>query len=144
MWFSGIRTGARHDCSGTQSERCRRGTGDSVSCCAEHQSLVHVAETVNLGLGSLEPHLELILDGLEIAEVAGGSVEQRHLAGLLVRRREGLLKACVTVPELVASPLLGLDALLADGLAAGVCAASRHQGGLEVVVLVVAIVIAPA
>jgi hypothetical protein len=43
-----------------------------VSCGAEHKSLIDVAETVNLSLGSLEPRFELILDSLEIAEVASG------------------------------------------------------------------------
>ena len=48
------------------------------------------------------------------------AVEERDLARLLVRDGERLLEAAVPVPELVAPPLLGLDALLTDGLAAAI------------------------
>ena len=125
-----------------ESER-RRGSksgGTSSDCvpgCAEHQRLVNVPKSVDLGLGGFEPHLELFLNSLEVAEVAGSwdkkckqhvahrwketkptPIEQGHFAGLLVRRRESLLEACVTVPELISPSLLRLDALLANGLAA--------------------------
>lgn len=78
MWFSGIRTGAGHDCLGAQlAERCQRSTCDSVPCCANH--LFDVAKTVDPSLGSLE----LILDGPEIAD--GGQWlwidHQSHLLG---------------------------------------------------------------
>lgn len=43
----------------------------TMSCCTEHQSLVHIVEMAKFGLSSFELHLELILDGLEIVEVAG-------------------------------------------------------------------------
>lgn len=36
-----------------------------VGFCLEHQGVVEVAQTMDLGLGSLRPHLELILDNLE-------------------------------------------------------------------------------
>lgn len=39
---------------------------------AEYQCLVDVMEKVNLGLSSLEPHLELILDSPHISEVGYG------------------------------------------------------------------------
>jgi hypothetical protein len=46
------------------------------------------------------------------------SVKQRYLAGFLVGRRKGILKACVAVPELISSPLFRFDALLTNGFAA--------------------------
>jgi hypothetical protein len=76
-----------------------------VPSCAEHQRLVDIAKSVNLGLGRFEPHLKLFLNSLEISEMTSSPVEQRDFAGLLVRRGKGLFEACVTVSELVSSPL---------------------------------------
>lgn len=53
--------------SAMQSRWCRGALQQRAG--AEHQCLVDVAETVDL---SLQPHLELILNGLEIAGVANG------------------------------------------------------------------------
>jgi hypothetical protein len=69
-------------------------------------------------IGTLESDLQLILDSLEVLDVARRSVKKRDLAGLLVRRWEGFLEAGIPFPELVASALLRLDALLANSFAA--------------------------
>lgn len=59
-----IGTRAGYDCSAMQSKSHH----DSVPCGVEHQRLIDVAEMVDLSFSSLESHLELILNGLEIAE----------------------------------------------------------------------------
>jgi hypothetical protein len=90
-------------------------------CCTsavQHEGLVDGAESVNFMIGALETGLQLAFDGFEVLDVAGGSFKEGDFAGLLVRWGEGLLKARVPFPELVASALLGLDALLTNSLAA--------------------------
>jgi hypothetical protein len=77
-----------------------------------------LAKAGSLVLSLLEPRLELLLSHLQVLDVSGGTVQQRNLAGLLVRDGKSILEATVAVPELIASPLLGLDALAADFLAA--------------------------
>lgn len=111
--------------------------------CAEHQRLIDVPKSVDLGLGGFEPHLKLFLNSLEVAEVAGSPVEQGYFAGLLVRRRESLLEACVTVPEFVSPALLRLDALFANGLAARI-GASRVVGRQVLFIVFIAVVVAAA
>ena len=54
---------------------------------------------------------------LEVANVRRRTVEERDLARLLVRHREHVLEAAVSVTELVTTTLLGLDTLTADLLA---------------------------
>lgn len=51
----------------------------------EHQGLIHVAEMANFALGSLEPHLKLILDGLEISRLTGSYMDRSSVRG---NRRE--------------------------------------------------------
>jgi hypothetical protein len=82
--------------------------------------------------------------------VSGGSFQERHFASLHVRRWEDILEAGVSIPELVATALLGLDALLANGFAAGVTrrrlvgASSITRSRFEfLIVLVIGIFIAP-
>jgi hypothetical protein len=68
------------------------------------------------------------------------AVKDGYFACLLVRGREGFLEASVTFPELVASSLLGLDALLANSFAAGVTrsiGSGNGTSGLEFLVVVV-------
>jgi len=111
----------------------------------EHESLVDVAEALNFSLCHPELGLKLFPDGVEVAKVACRTVEQRDFAGLLVRRRKGLLEACVTVSELIATTLLGLDALLADSLATIVSVStSGKRGGLEILVVVlIGVIVTP-
>lgn len=124
--------------------RLSEGTLLALRGSAEHECLVNVAKPVNLGFGRLESQLELLLDGLEITDVASSALEQRNLARLLVRGRESVLETGIPVTELVAPPLLRLDALLADGLSAGVVATTSDSGRLELLVLILALVVAPA
>jgi len=37
----------------------------------EHKSLIKTTETVDFGFSSLQPHLELLLDGFEVPDMAG-------------------------------------------------------------------------
>ena len=92
-------------------------------------------QPLNLGLRLLESHLELLYGHLKIFDVGGceeklsSSVD--FWSGLLVGHGQGILEPAVTIrsiPQLV-SPLLRLDALATDGLAAHVGAASRVVGG---------------
>jgi hypothetical protein len=87
-------------------------------------------------VSTLEAGLQLTFDGFEILDVTSGltiddqyiefmtrkskrtSFEEGDFASLLVRGGEGLFEARVPFPELIASALLGLDALLANGFAA--------------------------
>ena len=77
-----------------------------------------LAKSGSLILCLLEPRLKLLLSHLQVLDVSGGTVQQRNLAGLLVGDGKSILEATVTIPELIASPLLRLDALAADFLAA--------------------------
>ena len=77
-----------------------------------------LAKAGSLILCLLEPRLELLLGHLQVLDVGGGTVQERNLAGLLVRDGESVLEATVAVPELIASPLLRLDALATNFLAA--------------------------
>ena len=139
----------------------RRGEG----CCTstvEHESLVDVAEPVNFVIGTLKSDLQLFFDGLEVLDMADGcsqkheykeliielefitAIKDGDFACLLVGGREGFLEASVTFPELVASSLLGLDALLANSFAAGVTRSIGRGNGTSrfefLVVVVVRIV----
>jgi hypothetical protein len=60
----------------------------------------------------------LLLSHLQVLDVGSGTVQERNLARLLVGDGEGVLEAAVAVPELIASPLLRLDTLATDFLAA--------------------------
>lgn len=60
---------------------------------------------MNLGLGSLQSVLQLVLDGLEIPKVVGSPIEKGYLAGLLVGRGERVLEAGIAITELVTAPL---------------------------------------
>ena len=77
-----------------------------------------LAKAGSLILCLLEPRLELLLSHLQVLDVSGGAVQQRNLAGLLVGDGESILEATVAVPELIASPLLRLDALTTNFLTA--------------------------
>lgn len=85
---------------------------------AEHEGFAHNA--VALGLFLLLVVLELNghVEGLELFDAGGGAIEDRDLADLLVRVGENILEFGVTLPELVAATLLGLDALPANSLTA--------------------------
>ena len=121
----------------------------------EHEGLVHVAEVGGLGLSLLEPGLQLLLGHLEVTNVRRSCqrgaasapiapdprrvhtpIQQGNLARLLVRNRESVLEAAVAVTELIPPPLLRLDALAADLLAAHVVAAAGGGNRVEVVVVV--------
>jgi hypothetical protein len=85
----------------------------------------------------------------EILDVTGGSFEEGDFASLLVRGGEGLFEARVPFPELIASTLLGLDALLANSFAArvtrGRVVVSSNESRFKfLVVLVIGVVVAPA
>lgn len=108
-----------HDCQNRQS--VVEGRWGREGCCTgavQHQGLVDGAESVNFVIGTLEAGLQLTFDGFEIFDMTGGSFEEGDFASLLVRGREGLFETRVPFPELIASALLGLDALLANGFAA--------------------------
>jgi len=60
------------------------------------------------------------LGHLQVLDVGGGTVQERNLAGLLVRNGKGILEATVAISELIASPLLRLDTLATNFLAAAV------------------------
>jgi hypothetical protein len=76
----------------------------SLGCGTEHQGLVDIVKAVNL-VGEMQPLLELDADGIQVADVAGGTAENRDLAGLLGGRGKFLLDASVTTPELVMAAL---------------------------------------
>jgi hypothetical protein len=70
------------------------------------------------------------------------TVKQGNFAGLLVRHWQGILEPAVPIPQLVSPPLLRLDALATNGLAAHVSAASSVVGGrLEVGVVLVIVAV---
>lgn len=120
------------------------GGGDSLAllCGAEHERLVNISEPRNLGLSLLEPLLELLGSDLQVLDVGGGPIEQRNLAGLLVRDWQRILEPAVSFPQLVPPALLRLDALTTDGLAALVSAHAGDVDGGEVFVIIVAVVVA--
>jgi len=60
----------------------------------------------------------LLLSHLQVLDVGSGTVQERNLAGLLVRDGKSVLEATVAIPELIASPLLRLDTLTTNFLAA--------------------------
>jgi hypothetical protein len=64
------------------------------------------------------PHFALLLSHLRVLDVGSGMVQERNLARLLVADGKGVLQAAVAVPELIASPLLRLDTLTTNFLAA--------------------------
>ena len=77
-----------------------------------------LAKTGSLVLGLLEPRLKLLLSHLQVLDVGSGTVQERNLARLLVGHGKGVLQAAVAVPELIAPPLLRLDTLATNFLAA--------------------------
>ena len=77
-----------------------------------------LAKTGSLVLCLLEPCLKLLLSHLQVLDVGSGTIQERNLAGLLVGDGKGVLEATITVPELIASPLLRLDTLATNFLAA--------------------------
>jgi len=84
----------------------------------------------------------------EIIKQKRTAIEEGDFAGLLVRRREGFLEAGIPFPELVASSLLGLDALLADCFAARVTrrvvVGINWASGLEfLIIFVIGLVVGP-
>jgi len=138
-----------HDCMRQSVVERRRGREGSCTSTVQHQRLVDGAESVNFMISTLESDLQLILDSLEIFDVAGCAVKERDFASLLIRRWEGFLEAGIPFPELVASALLGLDALLANSFAArvtrGRVVVSSNGSRFEfLVVVVIGIVVAPA
>ena len=104
---------------------------------AKHQSLVDVAESVDLVVSEMKSLLELDADGIQVPDVANGTVEDRDLASLLGGGGKVLLEASVAITELVAAALFRLDALLADGLATGLIGAVGRCVEVLVVVLIV-------
>ena len=73
--------------------------------------------------------------------MSGSTVKEGHLARLLVGDRKNILESAVAIAKFIATPLLGLDALTANHLVAGIGASSRDHG-LEVVVILIEIIIA--
>jgi hypothetical protein len=67
-----------------ESEVCHVSSSSPLVGSAEHQGLVDVAEADNLGFSGLQPQLELVPAGLDVADVAGSTIEQGNFAGLLV------------------------------------------------------------
>lgn len=47
------------------------GASDLTLGGVEHESLIQTTETVDFGFSCLQPHLELLLDGLEVPDMAG-------------------------------------------------------------------------
>ena len=136
----------------------RRGGECCCTSTVQHEGLVDVAEPVNFMIGTLKSDFQLLLDSLEVFDMADGcrrknqyknsslvikrlaAVKDGYFACLLVRRREGFLEASVPFPEFVASSLLGLDALLANSFAAGVTrsiVSGNGTSGLEFLIVVV-------
>jgi hypothetical protein len=115
---------------------CGGGGGMTLLGSAQHQRLVDLAKSGSLILCLLEPRLKLLLSHLQVLDVSGGTVQQRNLAGLLVGDGKSILEATVTIPELIASPLLRLDALAADFLAANLIRSCGGTGRGEVIVIV--------
>jgi len=135
----------------------RRGGEGCCTSTVQHEGLVDVAEPVYFMIGTLKSDFQLFLDGLEVLDMADGCMqkdeykekrEQRihtavkdgNFACLLVGGREGFLETGIPFPELVASSLLGLDALLADCFAAGVTrsiGSGNGTSGLEFLVVFV-------
>ena len=87
-----------------------------------------LAKTSGLILCLLKPCLKLLLSHLQILDVGGCSVQERHLAGLLVGNGESVLETAITIPELVTPPLLRLDALATDFLATTNIDLSKTEG----------------
>jgi hypothetical protein len=79
-----------------------------------------LAKAGGLVLCLLEPRLKLLLGHLQVLDVGSGTVQERNLARLLVGNGKGILEATVAVTELITSPLLRLDTLTTDFLAAAV------------------------
>ena len=77
-----------------------------------------LAKTGSLIFSLLEPCLKLLLSHLQVLDVGGGTVQEGNLARLLVGYGESVLEAAVAIPELIASPLLRLDTLTTNLLAA--------------------------
>lgn len=74
--------------------------------------------------------------------MSGSAVEEGNLAGLLVGDRKSILEPAVTVAKFITTPLLRLDALTTDGLAADIGSVSGSDSGLEVVVVLIRIIVA--
>jgi hypothetical protein len=112
---------------------------------------------VDLGLGSLESGLELIAHSIEIPDMGSGcmrsmsvvvtlvhkvehtTIEQGDFAGLLVGGGQRLAETCVTLTKFVSPPLLRLDPLFADGLAARVGAYGGRRGRVEILIFLVTV-----
>ena len=100
------------------------------------------AKSLNLVFSLLEPRLELLCGHLEVLDMSSCAVEEGNLARLLVGDREGILEPAVAIAKLVATSLLGLDALTTDRLAANIGSVSSCDRGLEVVVVLIGIIVA--
>lgn len=77
-----------------------------------------LAKAGSLILCLLESCLQLLLGHLQVLDVGGGTVQERDFARLLVGDRKSILETTVAIPEFIASPLLRLDTLTTDFLAA--------------------------
>jgi len=75
-----------------------------------------LAKTSSLILCLLKSRLKLLLSHLQILDVGGRSVQERHLARLLIGNGESVLETAVAIPELVTPPLLRLDTLATNFL----------------------------
>lgn len=64
------------------------------------------------------------------------TIQQRNLGRFLVRHGEGIFESAVPISQLVTSPLLRLDALTTDLLAADLVGGVGGDHGVEVVVVV--------
>jgi len=73
----------------------------------------------------LKSGLKLLLSHLQILDVSGRSIQERHLAGLLIGNRESVLETAVAIPEFITPSLLRLDALATNFLTTAVVGKSE-------------------
>ena len=112
------------------------GSGCAVLRGAEHEGLVENTNTPQLGLEFVDAAPEGGRLVVEVGDADGGTLEDRGLGRLLVGGGEGSTEAVVSLAELVAAALLGLDALAADVLAAALWLLAVDGSRRKVIVLV--------
>lgn len=99
---------------GMSSEGALRGGDAATLSSAEHKRLVDLSEASGLGFEFSDLLDHLGRAELEVADVGGSPIQQRHLGRLLVGSREDLLELAVPISEFIATPLFGLDTLSTD------------------------------
>jgi hypothetical protein len=115
---------------------------ESVLSSAEHEGLVEYSDATKLSLEFFNSGGEGARLLVEVGDADGGALEDGCLGRLLVRGRESLLQAVVSLAKFVTAALLRFDALLANVLAAAFwLAITSGVGGKVLVFLKVAKVI---